>query len=103
MAIVPADSGRYTALRVVAVALGLAVPLAIVSSAFYIADAIGVLSFTDAVMAVRREINPSTLVILLVPAPLIVLATMIFSARILWRASGPAGGRRNNVEHRNQV
>ena len=81
MAIVPADSARYTALRVVATAFPIGLAIGLTAVAFYLTDALGIL-FGATSTALQ--------VLVLVPASVLAIITTVLAARILWNASEPA-------------
>ncbi len=81
MAILPANSAKYTALRVLAVVLPLAIAMGVTAVAFYVTDVFGILF---------RETNTNLQLIVLVPASVLAVITTFFAAKILWSASDPA-------------
>ena len=86
MAIVPADSARYTALRVVATAFPIALAIGFTAVAFYFTNALGVLF--DATSTALQ-------VLVLVPASVMAIIATVLAARILWNASEPADDQRD--------
>lgn len=94
MAIVPANSAKYTALRVLAVALPLAIAMGVTAAAFYVTDAFGILF---------RETNTSIQLIVLVPASMLAIITTFFAAKILWSASDPEDNQRDDAHHDGQT
>lgn len=94
MAIVPADSAKYTALRVLAVVLPLAIAMGVTAAAFYLTDVFGILF---------RETNTNLQLIVLVPASILAIITTVLVAKILWRASDPADNHSDDVHHIGQT
>ena len=93
MAIVPSNSAKYTALRVLAVVLPLAVAMGVTAAAFYVTDVFGILF---------RETHTDLQVIVLVPASVLAIITTFFAAKILWSASDPADNQRDDAHHDGQ-
>ncbi|MYH61071.1 MAG: hypothetical protein F4148_04725 [Caldilineaceae bacterium SB0675_bin_29] len=94
MAIVPADSTKYTALRVLAVVFTLAIAMGATAVAFYVTDVFGILF---------RETSANLQLIVLVPASVLAIITTFFAAKILWSASDPAGNQRPDSHHDGQT
>ena len=94
MAIVPANSAKYTALRVLAVVLPLVIAMGVTAAAFYATDVFGILF---------RETNTNLQLIVLVPASVLAIITTFFAAKILWSASDPADNQRDDAHHDGQT
>ena len=94
MAIVPADSAKYTALRVLAVVLPLAIAMGVTATAFYLTDVLGILF---------RETNTGLQLIVIVPASMLAIITTFFGAKILWSASDPADNQRDDAHDDGQT
>ena len=94
MAIVPANSAKYTALRVLAVVLPLAIAMGVTAAAFYVTDAFGILF---------RETSTNLQLIVLVPASMLAIITTFFAIKILWSASDPADNERDDAHHDGQT
>lgn len=94
MAIVPANSAKYTALRVLAVVFPLAIAMGVTAAAFYVTDAFGILF---------RETSANLQLIVLVPASMLAIITTFFATKILWSASDPADNERGDAHHDGQT
>ena len=94
MAIVPANSAKYTALRVLAVVLPLAIAMGVTAAAFYVTDAFGILF---------RETSTILQLIVLVPASMLAIITTYFAVKILWSASDPMGNEHDDAHHYDQT
>ena len=94
MAILPANSAKYTALRVLAVVLPLAIAMGVTAAAFYVTDVFGILF---------RETNTNLQLIVLVPASALAIITTFFAAKILWSASDPADDQSGDAHHDGQT
>ena len=90
MAVVSANSAKYTALRVLAVVLPLAIAMGVTGTAFYVTDVFGILF---------RETNTNLQLIVLVPASVLAIITTFFAAKILWSASDPADNPGGDARH----
>lgn len=90
MAIVPANSAKYTALRVLAVVLPLAIAMGVTAAAFYATDVLGI---------IFRETSDILRLIVLVPASMLAIITTYFAVKILWRASDPVGNERDDAHY----
>ena len=94
MAIVPSDSGKYTALRVLVVVVILAVAMGVTATAFYVTDVFGILF---------RETSANIQLFVLVPASVLAIITTFLAAKILWSASDPAEIRRDGAHPDSQT
>ena len=94
MAIVPANSAKYTALRVLAVVLPLAIAMGVTAAVFYVTDVFGILF---------RETNTTLQLIVLAPASVLAIVTTFFAAKILWSASDPTDNQRDDARPDDQT
>ena len=94
MAIVPANSAKYTALRVLAVVLPLAIAMGVTAAVFYVTDVFGILF---------SETNTNLQVIVLVPASMLAIITTFLAAKILWSASDPTDNQSDDAYHDGQT